>query len=372
MGFKDWLVTTVAGYDITDEGTAVARSILPPAREVFSVQPVEALNLVPVARCVSILETAMRQLDVEVYKNDIKVENAPAWIDYPDVMTGMTMNELVAKTTVELAVRGNAFWYVTRNPRGVSNVWLVPNWRMGVMTQPDMSITYQVDGNTVPNSDIVHLKLYHMPGEALGQGPLQRHQETLKAAKDLNTFFSNWFDNSAVPTGLLTTGSHINQDQATEIKKSFIDAQVKRTPAVLGYGMKYDLISLKPEEAQFLENQKYVARQIAVMFGIPSHWLGLANESTGLAYTNTMSDRRNLFEDGLQLYITRIEDALTSLLPRGLEAEFDLTEFLAPDLQTRYNSYKTAIEAGFMTVDEVRELEELPPLNGSNLGGTNE
>jgi phage portal protein BeeE len=98
------------------------------------------------------------------------------------------------------------------------------------------------------------------------------------------------------------------------------------------------------------------------MFGVPGNYLGLANETSGLAYTNTNDDRRKLYEDGLQQYIVRIEQAITDLLPRGQEAKFNLTAFLRPDDKTRYEGYKVALEAGFLTVNEVREFEGLPEL----------
>jgi HK97 family phage portal protein len=126
--------------------------------------------------------------------------------------------------------------------------------------------------------------------------------------------------------------------------------------------MKYEGLTLDPEAAQFLENQKFMARQIALMFGIPSQYLSLSIESSGLAYTNTNLDRTKLYEDGLQQYITRIEQALSDLLPRGQYAKFNLTSFLRPDNKTRYESYAIAINSGIMTVNEARELEGMPPL----------
>jgi HK97 family phage portal protein len=121
-------------------------------------------------------------------------------------------------------------------------------------------------------------------------------------------------------------------------------------------------LTLDPEQAQFLENQKFMARQIALMFGIPSQYLSLSIESSGMAYTNTNGDRQKLFEDGLQQYITRIEQALSDLLPRGQYAKFNLTTFLRPDNKTRYEGYAIALSNKFMTVNEVRELEGLPAL----------
>jgi len=80
-------------------------------------------------------------------------------------------------------------------------------------------------------------------------------------------------------------------------------------------------------------------------------------EGQGMTYVNGNEDRTKLFEDGLQQYIVRIQQAITDLLPRGQYAEFNLTEFLRPNVKTRYESYAIGLNNNFLTVPEVREME---------------
>jgi|694.fasta_scaffold132253_3 HK97 family phage portal protein len=342
--------------------TAVSRSsILPPSRETNSVSPVQALKLVPVSRCLSVLENSMIQIPVEVYRG-IEQIDTPSWLITPDVESNISQAEFVRDTVVSLAVHGNAFWYITRGNRGITNLAVLPYEDVAVHEDRFGNVTYYMGQKKIAPDRIKHLKFWHLPGQYMGEGPLQRHKDTLKAAWDLNNYFANWFDNSAIPTGILNTESHINQEQAQTLLEAFLESQRTRTPAVMGYGMKYEGLTLDPEAAQFLENQKFMARQIALMFGIPSQYLSLSIESSGLAYTNTNLDRTKLYEDGLQQYITRIEQALSDLLPRGQYAKFNLTSFLRPDNKTRYESYAIAINSGIMTVNEARELEGMPPL----------
>ena len=341
--------------------TAVSRSILPPSRETTVVSPEAALKLVPVSRCLSVLETSMIQIPVEVYRG-IEQIDSPSWLITPDVNKNVTQGEFIKDTVISLAVHGNAFWLITRGQRGITNLEVVPNADIAVHEDRFGNVTYHIGKKQIAPDRIKHLKLWSLPGQVMGEGPLQRHKGTLKAAWDLNNYFANWFDNSAVPTGILNTESHINQEQAQTLLEAFLESQKTRTPAVMGYGMKYEGLVLDPEAAQFLENQKFMARQIALMFGIPSQYLSLSIESSGMAYTNTNGDRQKLFEDGLQQYITRIEQALSDLLPRGQFAKFNLTTFLRPDNKTRYEGYAIALDKKFMTVNEVRELEGLPAL----------
>ena len=96
-------------------------------------------------------------------------------------------------------------------------------------------------------------------------------------------------------------------------------------------------------------------------------YLGMSVEGSGMTYTNGNEDRQKLFEDGLQQYTTRISQALSDLLPRGQKAEFNLTNFLRPNTLNRYQSYSVALTSGFLSVDEVRELEGMPQMKKQDM-----
>ena len=261
-----------------------------------------------------------------------------------------------------MALYGNAFWYVTRGARGINNLELIPAGNVNIEKQDDGTYEYYVNGIKTPGERIKHLRLWQIPGDILGYGPLQRHKSIIQASIDLQSYADNWFRTSAIPTGTLTTTEFLSPEVALANKQAFVESQVNRSVAVLSSGLSYQSISLNPEEAQFLENQKFVTRQIATMFGVPSMYLSLSVEGSGLTYTNGNEDRKKLYEDGLQQYIIRIQEAITDLLPRGQKAAFNMTEFLKPNVSMRYQAYQVALNAGFMTVDEVRELEGLPQI----------
>jgi HK97 family phage portal protein len=177
----------------------------------------------------------------------------------------------------------------------------------------------------------------------------------------------NWFRTAAVPTGTLTTTEFLSADVAKENKDAFVASQRERSVAVLSSGLKYESIALSPEQAQFLENQKFINRQVALMFGVPPMYLAMAIEGQGLTYINGNEDRTRLFDDGLQQYVVRIQQAITDLLPRGQKAEFNLTEFLRPNQTARYQAYAIGLDKGFLTIDEVREIEGMPEMLGTEI-----
>lgn len=364
MGFKDRLVNRL-GYAIDEVQPFIPetqnRAMTAPSRESFTVSESSALSLIPVSRAIAVLETAIMQIPVEVERNQEYIEG-PAWLEYPDIENNVSQAEWLGTTVVHLATFGNAFWKITRGPRGIVNVRNVHPSLVSIMADPNGVLTYAINGIYYTRNEVVHIKLWNRIStfDYLGEGPIQRHRAVLRSALDLHNYADNWFRSAAVPTGTLTTSEFLSADVAKQNKDAFIASQQERSVAVLSSGLKYDNISLNPEQAQFLENQKYMTRQIATMFGVPTLYMGMGIEGQGMTYVNGNEDRSKLYEDGLQQYIVRIEQAITDLLPRGQYAEFNLTEFLRPNQLARYQAYAIGIDKQFLTTDEVRALESLP------------
>jgi HK97 family phage portal protein len=361
MGFRDRLVSRL-GYELEPvyvpetENRGVANTA--PAREAIGVTPTSALSLVAVSRATSVLETAIMQIPVNVYRGNTQLPT-PLWLETPDIENSISQAEWLGTTLTHMAIFGNAYWHIRRGPRGIVNITNLHPTDVSVAVDGDGKIYYTYFSKRYDSRDIKHLKLYHNASSTvlLGEGPLQRHRLVLRSALDLHNYADNWFRTAAVPTGTLTTSEFLSADVAKQNKDAFVASQQERSIAVLSSGLKYDSIALSPEQAQFLENQKFITRQIAMMFGVPTMYLGMGIEGQGMTYVNGNEDRAKLFQDGLQQYIVRIQQAITDLLPRGQYAEFNLTEFLRPNTKTRYESYAIGLTNNFLTVNEVREME---------------
>jgi HK97 family phage portal protein len=361
MGFKEKVISRL-GYEVEpmfvpDTETRGIANTAPPRVEI-GVSPTTALSLVAVSRATSVLETSIMQIPVNVYRGNTQLPT-PLWLETPDIENQISQAEWLGTTLMNMAIYGNAFWHIQRGPRGIVNVRNLHPTDVTVAVDGDGNIYYTYFSKRYDARDIKHLKLFHSPSPTIliGEGPIQRHRSVLRSALDLHNYADNWFRTAAVPTGTLTTSEFLSADVAKQNKEAFVASQQERSIAVLSSGLKYDSIALNPEQAQFLENQKYITRQIAMMFGVPTMYLGMGIEGQGMTYVNGNEDRAKLFQDGLQQYIVRIQQAITDLLPRGQYAEFNLTEFLRPNTKTRYESYAIGLTNNFLTVPEVREME---------------
>ena len=371
MGFRDSIVSRL-GYQVEEVESYVPetqdRAMSAPTRDAaIIVNESTALSLVAVSRAISVLETSIMQIPVQVHRNHQQIP-APAWLLTPDIENNVSQAEWLGTTLFHMATTGNAYWLVQRNVRGIVNIRNVHPSLVSITVDGNGNNIYWINGNQYSSSELVHIKLWKNldPYKPYGEGPIQRHVSVLRSALDLHNYADNWFRTAAVPTGTLTTSEFLSAEVAKENKKAFVESQQERSIAVLSSGLKYESIALDPEQAQFLENQKYINRQIATMFGVPVMYLGMSIEGQGMTYVNGNEDRAKLYEDGLQQYIVRIEQAISDLLPRGQEAEFNLTEFLRPNVKTRYESYAIGLDKGFLTVEEIREMEDMPPMGTTN------
>ena len=361
MALRDRLISRL-GYQVEPmfvpdtENRAVANTA--PARVEIGVTPTTALSLVAVSRATSVLETAIMQIPVNVYRGNTQL-STPLWLETPDLQNQISQAEWLGTTLIHMATFGNAYWHISRGPRGIVNITNLHPADVSVSVDEVGNIFYLYKSKTYTSANIKHLKLWSNPSSTslLGEGPIQRHRSVLRSALDLHNYADNWFRTAAVPTGTLTTSEFLSADVARQNKEAFVASQQERSIAVLSSGLKYDSITLSPEQAQFLENQKFITRQICMMFGVPTMYLGMGIEGQGMTYVNGNEDRAKLFEDGLQQYIVRIQQAITDLLPRGQYAEFNLTEFLRPNVKTRYESYAIGLTNRFLTIPEVREME---------------
>ena len=342
-----------------------AVEVLPPPRSsITSVSADEALGLNAVYRCVSILGTTVMQLPVVVRRGVAVVENV-ALVRKPDL--NISGPEFYQQTTNSLALHGNAFWWVTRNSAGTpQNLQVLdPRWVSVAVDDTSNSVLpkvhYYYRGKKVQRKNIQHLRLFTLPGQPNGLGPIQAARHDLLAAVRLREFGDSVVINGGIPTGVLSSDQFLSQEQADAYRTAWDAAQNQRGLAVLGAGLSYAPISLSPSDMQWLENAQFSIAQIARLFGIPGIWLGIGIEGTSTTYSNVEDLGRNYIQTTAAQYLTVIEQALDELLPRGQNTRFQLDALMKANVQTRSQFYDTLVNLGAITPMEVRLSEGFPP-----------
>lgn len=346
-------------------GTSPLTGVIPPARPDTTVTVDKAMGLVPVYRAVSVLSTATSQLPLAVWRGGEQIRT-PNIVAQPDI--DLTYSAFIEQTTTSLALTGNAYWRVFRaNPTdSVQSIQVLNPHHVQVIADPETGrvAKYGYGDQQFKPWQIKHLMLVRMPGQTTGLGPIQAARGSLSGALDLQAYANNWFSMGGVPNGVLKTDQHITPEQADAYKDRWYESQSGgRGVAILGQGFNYQPIYLSPRDAQFLESQSFSKTEIATLFGVPATYM-LADAGNSQTYTNYESIDMAFVRYTLQQYLSEIEEAMSSLLPRGQHARFDLDEFLRSDTSTRYSAYA---QADFMTVNEKRAREGLPPIEGGDV-----
>lgn len=355
--------------DVVENTRDQSPDTIPPVRTTSdrTVQVGDALTLTSVYRSIQIISTAVRQMSIAAYRANEEVRS-PLFIQQPD--PDISRSAFLEEVTVSLAATGNAYLQVIRDNK--DNIVLLKTLNpLGCFPNVDVEgnvINYTYNGKEYSKNSIRHLKLMRLPGLTTGKGPIQACQLMLRGSIDLRDYASNLFDSGGIPNGLLSTDQELTQDQAETAKGIWNAAQsLSEGVAVLGNGLDYKPLLLSPKDAQFLESQNFSTAEIARLFGVPAHLINAEAAGSSMTYSNVESANIEFLRFTLSAYTREIEEALSSLLPRGQEVRFNYDSLLRTDSLTRYQAHAIALTNGFLTKDEVRELENRSPLTADQM-----
>lgn len=212
---------------------------------------------------------------------------------------------------------------------------------------------------------IVVLRNPHSPVDAEGMsaGVFAMNPSAFKLAGQVDTYASGTF-RSGIPAGYLKVQTPgLQQEQASELKTRWMAAHGgdRRSIAVLNATTEFVPLNLSPVDAALGEVKRLNIADVAFAFALDPDVLGagLSNSST---YRNATEFWQRHKDFGLAPWIAAVEDTLSALLPGTQSVKVDLDRFANPPASERFATYKTALDAGILTVDEVRELEGLPPM----------
>lgn len=133
----------------------------------------------------------------------------------------------------------------------------------------------------------------------------------------------------------------------------------------------YTPISFSPDDAQFLGQRELSAREVARIFRVPGHLIN-ADTAGSFTYANVVEENRHFVTHSLRPWLVRIERAITNdsdLCPGNTYVQFDLDGLLRANTNDRYEAYRIAREGGWLTLNEIRELEDMPPLPQEEVTG---
>lgn len=343
---------------------AMSSGVNPPSRmdastRVASVK--DALTLSMVYRAINIHAVSAKQLSMHTYRDDVEVAS-PLWVRQPD--SRLSRSAFIEQTVVSMATSGNAYWEIFRdNQDRIVNLRVLNALNMLVDENTDGRVTgYRYGDRYLRLDQVKHLTLLRVPGTNIGLGPIQAAAHELAGVMDTRNYAANFFNDSGIPSGVLKSDQVLSPDQAEAAKEAWNKtAGARHGTAVLGSGLTYQPVLLSPQDVQFLETRQFNVTEVARLFGVPASLMLTGAQATTLTYQNIEQEHIAYVRFSLMSYLVEIEDAFTSLLPGRQYVKFNIDALLRADTLTRYTAHNIAIQAGFMTPQEVRIVENLTP-----------
>ena len=264
--------------------------------------------------------------------------------------------------------RGNAYGLVA----AVDGAgWPVQvEWAHPDRVQVDESSTrprYFVDGRLVDPAAMVHIPWFVLPGSVVGLSPLAAFRTLVQTGQAAQDSARDWFRNGMIPSGHLRNKAKVlTQEEADLGKAAYRRAVAGRDVLVTGTDWEFNPIGVPADEARFVETLKLTATQVAGIYGVPAEMIG-GETGSSLTYSTVEQNLIMLATFTLRPWMARVEDVLTSLLPRPQYARFELDALLRGDALSRMQSHEIALRTGVETLDEARGLEDRPPLSDEEL-----
>ena len=340
-----------------------------------------AMQMTAVYSCVRILAEAVAGLPLNLYRytEDGGKEKA---IDHPLYLLlhdepNPEMSSFVFRETLmtHLLLWGNAYAQVIRNGKGevVALYPLMPN-KMTVDRDERGQLYYSyqrsndeaptMKGNTVTlrPSDVLHIPGLGFDG-LVGYSPIAMAKNAIGMAIACEEYGAKFFANGAAPGGVLEHPGTIKDPQRVREswQSTFGGSGNANKIAVLEEGMKYTPIGISPEQAQFLETRKFQINEIARIFRVPPHMVGDLEKSS---FSNIEQQSLEFVKYTLDPWVTRWEQSIQrSLLTQEEKAayfvKFNLEGLLRGDYQSRMQGYAIGRQNGWMSANDIRELENL-------------
>jgi HK97 family phage portal protein len=334
------------------------------------------MGLPVVWACTRILSGSVSTLDLKVFtlEDGVRREVLPQPSIIASPFLQATLLEGLDQIMISLIFRGNAYAVITARDAAMRPTQLFILHPDSVRVKRDSvgNIVYTVNRHDLDPADIVHIKNMVAPGSLQGLACLDHMRTAFGAGLAAEEYASRFYNQGALLSGFISVPDGMEEDDARRTNEMFKSRHTglgnAHNPAILTGGATWETISVTPEQAQFLQTRQYSDSTIATMMGVPPHLLGMVDKTTSWG-TGIEIQGRAFVDYTLRNYLTRIERALSELLPATTWVEFDTDSLTRADTATRYANYALGMMNGFLNADEVRAEEGKSPIpNG--LGAT--
>jgi HK97 family phage portal protein len=340
-----------------------------------------AINYSAVYACVRVISETVASLPLHVYQRipGGGKQRAP---DHPlyDILHDLPNPEMTSFTLREtmmsyLLLWGNAYAEIEWGSDGfIRALWPIPPHCIQVERNERQQIQYRVSFPDGTQRILPEARILHIPGLSFdglqGISPIRAARQAIGLGLAAEEFGARFFGNGTHLGGILKHPGKLSDQAHKHLKESINEAYTglgkSHRLMLLEEGMELEKIGIPPEDAQFLETRKFQVAEIARIFRVPLHMIGDLERAT---FSNIEHQSIEFVVHTIRPWLVRWEQAMKwkLFLPterRSFFAEFVVDGLLRGDIKSRYEAYAIARQNGWMSADDIREMENMNPLPG--------
>lgn len=228
----------------------------------------------------------------------------------------------------------------------------------------------RTSGEVYQGFNIFHLRAPSLDG-LLGETPIYLVRNIIGVELEAEKFVASFFRNGARPAGIIKVAGTITEEALKRLRQSWQaitgGAENAGRVAILESGYQWESVSVNPEEAKLVELRSFCRSQIAAAFNVPVHMVG---DATKTSYASAEQADAEFVKHCLSNWASRFEEECARKLVRSgepIETHISFDALLRGDLSSRFAAYSTALNNGFLTINEVRERENYAPIDGGDV-----
>lgn len=323
---------------------------------------------------ISLISDTISTLPVDSYirrdGNRFAFRPRPVWLSRPDIDT--TKEAFWGSIIVSLLLDGNAFIRIYSNERGqVVNLVVLDPSSVTIRRNGVGRVMFELEGQSelLDSDQVLFIPNIVRPGHIRGVAPVEALKTNWGLAIALENYAATFFGSGTQTSGVIEYPGNLTGDQAKMLQEGF-DARHRgwgraHRTAIISGGAKYVPTSVENDKAQFLDSRRLSVEDVARAFNIPPNLLGVQGSFT---YSSVEANNIAFVTHTLRPIIQKLETAFTPLLSREPGGEtafikFNLDGLLRADINTRMSAYSVGLQSGFLTINDVRRLEDLTPID---------
>lgn len=369
--------------DLKDPSAWLMQSLVGAAQNAtgIAVTPLRAMGVASVFACLRVLSDTVGTLPYNVLQRKGRSREIATGHRLYSVLHDMPNEEMTStdfRTAMQmnLSLRSNCYAEILRDIDG-DPVGLYPVESSKVDVYRDsrtkqLRYRFTESGSVLLPKDVVHIRSNTMNGVS-GIDLLGSVRECVALAIALQDNAAKFFGNGSRPSGVLEHPASLSTD-AQERLRNQVESQTGGKNLyrllVLEEGLKYNALRSENKDSQFDESRLAQDLNICRVFGVPPHKIGILS---GQPRANVEQDNLSFIMDTIRPICVRWEQTMNAKLfspeerDQGFYCEFNLDALLRGDLKSRYEAYALGKQWGFLSSDDIREKENLPPIEGGDV-----